>query len=115
MAESVIPNTLNEQISTTNEIECGTYNGQTLYKRTYVESTSTTTWAKLTSTVGAENIVQIVSCVRDSTGHNIAQPYYVSNTDMFRAGITNGGLYAQLGTTYPTKPATVICTVWYTK
>lgn len=80
------------------------------------DASSTTAWgAKMVNLPFTGSNVIKASFLVASSSNNKYGPYYVSASDMFRAGIETTNLMAQFGTSYPALPARVIADVYYTK
>ena len=106
------------------ETECGTWEGETLYKKIVGAYKTTEAWGFVVDT-GIETLSKIkkyeVYC-KNSDSTNTCSQYYVSATDMFRAAIQRANnktsLYAQIGTSYPAHSgdgAYVWAVIYYTK
>ena len=111
--------------STTQEQRVGTWvDGNPLYRIVMKISTSVTSWSVIGTIAIQEDHVAFADfyCkAPSSSGYTFSQSYYTGSHDMFRAALQwnnndkNYKLYAQLGTSYPAKPAEVTAIIYYTK
>lgn len=112
--------------SVLNEECVGTWtNSKLLYRIVKKVSTTATSWTVLTT---IEEIQEDHIAFADfyckapaSSGYTFSQSYYTGSHDMFRAALQWDNtakkykLYAQLGTSYPAKPAEITAIIYYTK
>lgn len=120
-----VRNTAIDEYSSVYEEYVGTWtDGNPLYRFVMKVSTSVTSWSIIGSIAIEEDHVAFADfyCkAPSSSGYTLSQSYYTGSHDMFRAALQwnnndkNYKLYAQLGSTYPAKPAEITAIIHYTK
>lgn len=112
----------NNNIYSTSETVCGTWNGSTLYRKVF-SGTVTASGGTVGASIGDIDITKIkrTECILHGSDHSVFTPYYdqrsSANSDYLRAWIENSDkkIHIGIGDSYPTRPATYDFIIEYTK